>query len=236
MSAEETLQTQEAAPIQRRGRELRRRPEVFVGGLPTVSLLPSEFRDAARGRSIRRAFVGGVLAAVLIAGAATAGAVSLAAGAQSRVDSATTDAQALSAQVAKFKDVQTLQQSIAVGDAAVKVGSSTEIDWQAQIQAIEAEMPSGYRVTGISGDSASAVEAYQQGSSPLELPRAASVQLTVTTSNITTLPPWLRKLRSIPAYADATASVTADEPGSYTVLLAIHLSPKALVHTGKAAR
>lgn len=236
MSAENILQTQEATPVQRRGLELRRRPEVFVGGLPTVSLLPSEFRDAARNRSIRRAFAGGVLAAVLIAGAATAGAVTLASAAQSRVDSATTDAQALSAQVAKFKDVQTLQQSIAVGDAAVKVGSSTEIDWQAQIQSIEADMPSGYRITGISGDSASPVDAYPQGTSPLELPRAASVQVTVVTSNITTLPPWLRKLRSMPAYADATASVASDDPGSYTVLLVIHLSPKALVTAGKAAR
>lgn len=236
MSAEETLQKQEVAPVQRRGLELRRRPEVFVGGLPIVSLLPSEFRDAARSRSIRRAMAGGVLAAVLLAGGATAGAVALASSAQTRVNEQTAESQSLLAQIAKFKDVQTLQQSIAVGDAAVKVGSSTEIDWQAQIEAVEAEMPSGYTVVSVSGDSASPVDAYTQGTSPLELPRAATLQMSVATSDITTLPPWLRKLRSIPAYADATASVNSDAPGTYTVQLVIHLSPKALLAAGKAAK
>lgn len=235
MSAEENLQNETAAPAPRRGIELRRPPVAVVAGVPTVSLLPRELRIAERGRSIRRMLVVGVAAAVLLAGAGTAGAAAVAGAAQSRADEATTRAQTLTQQLAKFKDVQTLQQQLALGDAAVAVGSSTEVDWQSQIRDIEADMPAGYTVTAISADSASPIDAYPQGTSPLELPRAATVQLTATTSSITSLPPWLRKLRSIPAYADATAQVTSDGDSAYTVQIVVHLSPKALVN-GKAAK
>jgi hypothetical protein len=236
MKSDELVENHETVAPQRRGLELRRRPEFVVAGLPTVSLLPRELRAAARGKSLRRGFIAGVLVAVVIAGGATAGATALAGAAQARLDSSTQQTQMLLTQLGKFRDVQLLQQSIAVGQAAVKVGSSTEIDWQAQIAAIEANMPAGYTVTSIQADSATPIIDYQQGTTPLERPRAASLQMAVTTSDITTLPPWLRKIRSIPAYADASANVISDDESGYTVQLTIHLSPKALLSAGKAAK
>lgn len=238
MNSDELVEHQETAAPAKRGLslELRKRPAYLVGGLPTVSLLPRELKAAARGKSLRRMFIVGVAAAVVVAGGATAGASALAAAAQSRLDSSNAQTQTLIAQLGRFRDVQLLQQDIAVGQAAVKVGSSTEIDWQAQIEAIEADMPSGYTVASIQASSATPILDYEQGTTPLDQPRAASLQMAVTTSDITTLPPWLRKLRSIPAYADATSTVISDDESGYTIQLTIHLSPKALESAGKAAK
>ena len=113
VSAPDTL------PAPRRGLELRRTPVVVVGGLPTVSLIPRELKAAARGRSVRRLLVVGVVAAAVVAAGATVGATALAGAAQAQLDAANERTQTLSRQLAKFRDVQALQQSIAVGEAAV---------------------------------------------------------------------------------------------------------------------
>ena len=228
MTFEEMVRTKDAPA--RRGLEIRRRPEIMVGGLPAVSLLPRELKAAARDRSVRRLLVVGVAATLVVALGGTAGAMVLDNAAQSRLASSSARSQQLVAQLGKFKDVQQLQQGIALGGAAAAVGDSTEIDWNAQIQDIKADMPSGYSVQTVTADSASAIAPYPQGTTPLEQPRAATLAMTVTTQSILELPIWLRKLRSIPAYADATANVSSDQTTGYSVLVTIHLSPKALVN------
>lgn len=233
---DQRVESQEKAAPAKRGFDLRKRPEVFVGGLPTVSLLPRELKSAARSRTIQRALIAGVVVAVVVAGGATAGAAALAGAAQARLDASNATTQQLVKQLAKFRDVQTLQQQIADGKAAVQVGSSTEIDWQAHIDAIEALMPSEWTVTSIMADSVSPVTAYQQGSSPLERPRAATMQMAITTNDISEVGPWLRKVRDVAAYADATASVMSDQNAGYAVQLTLHLSPKSLISAGKAAQ
>jgi hypothetical protein len=236
MSLDQVVQNTDVKAPGRRGLELRKPPVIVVGGLPTVSLLPGELRDAARGRTVRRALIAGVAVAVIVMGGLTAGATALSGMAQTRLDAANANTQTLINQLGKFRDVQALQQNIVLGNAAVKVGASTEIDWQAQLDAVQAEMPAGYTITGVQADSASAVLDYPQGTGPLDQPRAASLLITVATSDITRLPPWLRKLRSIPAYADMTASVNAEDDNAYVVQLVLHLSPKALTSAGKAAK
>jgi hypothetical protein len=235
MKFDEIVEQEAPAPA-KRGLELRRRPPVILaGGLPTVSLLPREFRAAARGRTIKRAFVAGVVVAVAVAASATAGATALSNAAQSRLDDSNATTQQLVGQLAKFREVQALQQGIAVGNAAVQVGTSTEIDWQAQIDAVESAMPAGWTVTSITADSASPVQSYTQGTSPIEMPRAATMLVSITTNDISSVGPWLRELRSTKAYADATASVLSDS-SSYNIQLTLHLSPKAIVSAGKASK
>lgn len=233
MNFDEMVKTEPEA-VPKRGIELRRQPVIVVGGLPTVSLLPREFLTAARGKTLRRAMVGAVALAAVIALAATALAATNASMAQQQLDAANAQSQALVAQLAKFSDVQQLQKSVQVGQAAVKVGASTEIDWQAQVEDIERDMPAGYSVVSINGDSANVILGYQQGTTPLEQPRAATIVLQVTSPTVTELPVWLRKLRSIPAYADATATFGHDEQAGYTEQITVHLSPKALVNAEKS--
>lgn len=204
-------------------------PGLVIGGLPAVSLLPTELRSAVQERAVKQVLAFSLLTAVLVTGVGVGLAGTVAGNAQTRLEAAQVVSQDLQRQIGKFADVQKLQRNIALGEAAVKVGGSTEIDWQAQIDAIEQDMPAGFVVTGITADSATPVVDYPQGTTPLERPRAATVQLTAVSTSITQLPVWLRKLRSIPAYADAEPSITYDPEQGYTVQLTMHLSQKAII-------
>jgi Tfp pilus assembly protein PilN len=236
MNLDEMVRDPAATAPARRGLEFRKRPDIVVGGLPTVSLLPSELRNAAREKSVRRALVAAVVVALVVVGGATAGAAAVSGAAQSRLDLANAETQTLLGQLGKFRDVQALQQDILLGKAAVKVGSSTEIDWQQQLEAIEADMPGDFTITSVQADGATPTLDYPQGTSPLDRPRAASMTLGVTAPDASLLPRWLRKLRSLPAYADATASVTSDGASGYIVQVVLHLSPKALISGAKVAK
>lgn len=203
-----------------------------IGGAPQVSLLPDEVRHAGANAQHRRVLVALVVLSAGVAVAAVVAAGGVEADAQARLARASAETQALTAQIAKFSDVRALQQQIALGEAAVKVGSSTIIDWDQQIRDIEAEMPAGYVVSAISAAGATPTELYPQGTTALEPRRAATVLLTVSAPSVgDEYSTWLRRIRSIPAYADATATYTSGGSGTYTVNLTVHLSPKAIVAT-----
>lgn len=209
---------------------LQRSPHNLVGGTPQVSLLPPEVREAGAVAAHRRKLVAVVVVAALVAVAAVAAAQNAAGGAQARLAGVNRQASVLAAQTARFRDVRSLESVIAAGRAGVDVGSSTLIDWQQQIDLIEAAMPSGYSVTALSANGATPFMAYPQGDNLLEPRRAATVTLTVAAPTMGhPFSVWLRKLRSIPAYADATASTVRDAgTGANTITLIVHLTPKVL--------
>lgn len=210
--------------------ELRRGSRQTIGGVPQVSLLPSEVRQAGAAATQRRKLIALVAVFAVAGAAAVAVANHSATTAQARLAATTQQAQILSAQVAKFGDVRDLESRIAVGRAGVTVGSSTMIDWNAQIDAIESEMPSGYTVTDISANGATPFAAYPQGLNLLEPTRVATIQLTVTSPTVgDEFSKWYRSLRDIPAYADATATTVYDTSTSlWSIDLTVHLTPKAV--------
>lgn len=209
-----------------------KRDRLAVGGVPQVSLLPKEIRDAAKGRTTRALLGGAVVLAVALAAGASALASVSATEAQQRLDAANTQTQTLAAKLGKFTDVQKLQQQVALGEAAVRVGTSTRIDWKQQMDAIEAEMPPDFIISAFTVDGATPMADFAQGSGALDVPRAATVTMNVDAPTINRLPYWLRLLRSMPAYADAsaTAEATSDDDGvsGYSVTITAALSPKAL--------
>jgi hypothetical protein len=210
--------------------ELRRAPRHPVGGVPRVSLLPAEVRQAGVAAVQRRKLVAVVAAAAVVAAGAVALAHNADVAAQGRLATAQQQAQALAAQVAKFNDVRALESHIALGKAGVSVGSSTMIDWNTQIDAIEADMPAAYTVTDITANGATPFAAYPQGTSLLEPLRAATIELKLTSPTVgNEFSKWYLSLRSIPAYADATATTVYDKSTSlWTIDLTVHLTPKAI--------
>jgi hypothetical protein len=208
----------------------KRRPHQLVGGVPQVSLLPGEVREAGAVAAHRRKLVVVVVIAAILAVGSIAAAQGVASGSQARLVAAQARSQTLGSQVAKFNDVRALEQQIMVGKAAVKVGSSTLIDWRAQIDAIEADMPSGYTVTSVSANGATPFASYPQGLTALEPVRVATIAMQVTTSSFDDrFSTWLRLLRSVPTYADVAADTNLDRTtGTYTIDLTMHLNAKAI--------
>ncbi len=209
--------------------EQRRGPH-RVGGSPQVSLLPIEVRQAGAVVIQRRKLVAVVAVVVVAAAGAVAVAHNTRVAAEERLATATEQSQALAMQVAKFNDVRDLESRIASGRAAVSVGSSTMIDWNAQIKAIEATKPSTYTVTDISANGATPFAVYPQGTSLLEPPRAATIEMKLKSPTVgEEFSAWYRSLRDIPAYADATATTDYDSSTSlWSIDLTVHLTPKAI--------
>lgn len=210
--------------------DLHRGPRQLVGGSPQVSLLPAEVREAGAVAAHRRKLVAIVVVAVLLSVASVAAAQNVATAAQTRLAAANRQSAVLTAESGRFGDVRRLETAIALGKAGIAVGSSTLIDWQQQIDFIEASMPSGYTVTALNADGATPFAPYAQAKDLLEPPRAATVTLTATTPTVNhQFSVWLRKLRSIPAYADASANTLLDpSTGDTTISLVVHLTAKAV--------
>lgn len=209
--------------------------QTVVRRLPQVSLLPAEVRGQGQTRRARGLMIAGVLAAVVVVAAGAVSAAGVAAEADARQADASDRLSSTAAQLAKFKDVQGLQQRVALGAAAVRVGGSTAIDWQRWIGLLEADMPAGYSVTSVQADSATPFTDYAQGESPLEKPRAATVQITAETASLDQLPVWLRQLKSVPGYADLTFAVSDSDAG-HSVQVTVHLTTAAYVTPLKGER
>jgi hypothetical protein len=208
---------------------VQRRENRLVGGVPQVSLLPGEILEAGHAAHHRRR----LLAAVVVAAVVAAGAVVVASDvertAQTNLDASAQRTQILSAQLAKFDDVRALERRIALSSAGVKVGASTHIDWNDEIGAILAEQPAGYTVSAISASGATPLATYAQGATAAEPRRAATVVVTLTTASVgDEFSIWLRRLQSVPAYADATATTSEDALGVVTVTLTVHLNATAI--------
>lgn len=210
--------------------ELRRGSRQMFGGTPQVSLLPTEVREAGAVMAHRRKMIAIVIATAVVAAGGIALAGKAESDAQARLADETAQGQVLDGQLAKFNDVRALENVIAVGKAGVAVGSSTLIDWQQQVDLIEAAMPAGYVVTTVNANGATPLAIYQQSDNLLEPRRAATIALTVTApTNGDEFSAWLSKLRSIPAYVDASADVTYNrETTEYTIDLTVHLGKKAI--------
>jgi hypothetical protein len=205
----------------------RQRP--VVGAYAQVSLLPREMLQADRRRKVRRTLIGGVVLTAVVVAAGVAGSAALAVGANAGLAVQNARAQELTQQIAKYASVQQLQAKLALDKAAVRVGSSTAIDWDPEIDRIARHMPSGYQVTSISTDSASPVTDYAQGGTPLDAPRAGSVTITAKTSSISELPEWISTVTALPEVADASPAVNAADASKYTVVLTVHLTTKAYI-------
>lgn len=206
-----------------------RGPKPGIGGVPQVSLLPAEVRLAGSAAHHRRRLVVAVVVALVIAGGGVAAASNVEQGAQGRLDQATAQAAILHTQLAKFDDVRALQQKIARGEAAVKVGGATTIDWDQQIHDIEAGKPAGYTVTAIDASGASPVVDYPQGVTIVEQRRAATVVMTLHTGTVgDEFSEWLRQLRSLAVCADVSGTTSVDTTNVTTVTVTVHLRPKAI--------
>lgn len=203
----------------------RQRP--MVGTFAQVSLLPREMLQADRRRKVRRRLISGVVLTAVVVAGGVAGSAAVAMGASTTLALQNDRAGQLAQQLTRYQALQQLQGKLALGKAAVRVGSSTAIDWDTQIDRIKAHIPAGYSITAISTDSATPVTDYAQGGTPLDAPRAATVTITAKTSSLAELPAWISAVAALPEVADTSPSVNTADTSKYTVVLTTHLTTKA---------
>lgn len=189
-------------------------PGLVVGGIPRIDLLPPEVHQRIRARKVRRGLGMLVVAVVVAVGGGTAAAMLNAAASEAALDEAQARTQELLAQQVEFMEVTQLANTKAAIEQALLVGSSTEILWPEYLAAVNATLPPGTAISSLTVTGSSPIALVPQPSLPLQVPRVATVQLSVAAPDLATVSAWISRLPELPGFADATlASIEPAEAG-----------------------
>lgn len=217
------------APPRTKRDEAATRKTIAFGAPPRVSLVPPEIGQRTKQLSVQRNLrLLMVLVLVLVLGGVAAAwyyqfstAIALA-GEMSRTA-------ALTSQEAQYADVDQALEDVAIGETALAVGGSTEINWLDYLGRVQASLPAGVVLDSYDVDAATATEQYKQSDSPLQGARIATLQFTALSPALPEIPAWLDSLRKLPGFVDANpGSVTLQEAGTgYTASITMHIDAEA---------
>ncbi|MBU1587317.1 MAG: hypothetical protein KKH51_05155, partial [Actinobacteria bacterium] len=114
-------------------------------------------------------------------------------------------------------------------EAGQYVGASTEIDWKAYLEGLQATLPDGVVINSVQTDSATPFADYVQSTTPLEGSRVATLVFTARSPGLPSIPTWLDGLGQLKGFADAVpGSVNRQEDdGSYLVNITMHINADA---------
>jgi hypothetical protein len=168
-----------------------------------------------------------LLLVLAVGGSAAAGVQAIQAQASLAAEQASTIA--LLVQQRKYVQVRSVQDGVALIQAAQQVGTSTEIDWKKYLTEVQATLPSNVTLDTVRIDSATPLTEYTQATAPLQAARVATLSFTAKSPTLPEVPAWLDALMALPGYTDASpGSVTRDDKsGVYTVDITMHINQAA---------
>lgn len=200
------------------------------GGSPRVDLMPPEIRTKRAQLRFRRKLRVGLVGVLVLVVVACVGTWALGSVAQASLVTAQNQRQQLVAQQGKYSDVTTAQSSIAVAEAGQKVGDSPEINWQAYLTKLQATLPAGVALTGVTIDTVTPLKVYAPSTVPLQGDRIATLAFTATSPSLPSIPDWLDGLATLPGFADATPGAVSLSAGVYTATVTMHINTKAFAN------
>ena len=203
-------------------------PNLVLGASPRANLLPAEVGDRKRGASIRRSIVLGVIGAVVISGAGYAYASWLSIDSAIKLGAAQDETTSLLAQQNEFADVRNLAQLRAAIDDALIVGASTEIEWKPYFEQVVTTLPADVTLDSFVAEASSPIADLPIATAPTQAPRNAMISFTVSTPQFGSIDAWLKAVKTLPGYLDATASgIALDATGRYTASVVMNISRDA---------
>jgi len=203
-----------------------------IGGEPRADLLPPELRTQRKAlKTLRRLWLGVVILVVLMVLGTGLGALQTFA-VQVNLASEQTKTTALLLEQRKYIAVRAVQDDAEMVKAAQEVGTSTEIDWQKYLKAVQTTLPANVVLTSVTIEAGSPLQSYTQATVPLQGARVATLSFTATSPTLPQVPAWLDSLTGLPGFADASpGSVTREEAtGVYTVDITMHISEAAFTN------
>lgn len=198
-----------------------------VAFVPRANLLPPEIGQNQRKRATRRGLRLMVIAVIALTLAGVAGAWFLAMTAQMNLVNAEEETAALTSERLQYADVAATQAGIREGEAALRVGGSTEIDWASYLRLLQQTLPEGVALIAVSADSADALVPYQQSEVPLEGERIGTITFTANSAVLPSIPDWINRLATMPGFADATPGSVSFEDGVYSASVTMHIDTDA---------
>lgn len=217
------------APPRATRNETASRKTIPFGAPPRVSLVPPEIGERNKQLSVQRNLrLLMLLVLVLVLGGVAAAWYFQFSTTLARVAEESRTA-ALTSQAAQYADVQQALNEVSIGETALAVGGSTEINWLDYLGRVQASLPAGVVLDSYLIDAATATEAYAQSDSPLQGARIATLQFTALSPALPEIPDWLNRLRDLPGFVDANpGSVTLQDGGTgYSASITMHIDAQA---------
>ena len=210
---------------------MKKKETLVVGGDSRVDLLPVEVRQSRKARVVRRRFGFMVFLLVLLMVGGTALVRAQAVQAKKNLSIEESNTKFLAMQQQKYGEVQKVQEETDTVLAAQHVGTSTEINWEKYLTAVQATLPANVTLDSVNIDSATPFAPYTQASAPLQGSRIATLSFTAKSSTLPQVPARLIALTSLPGYADASpGSVIRNESGTYAVSITMHINQTAFTN------
>ena len=209
---------------------IKKETRLVLGGVPRANLLPPEVGLAVKARKMRRGLSVLVIAAMVLVAAGYGLATFRASTAQGALDDENARTASLLAEQAKYVEVRSVNNTLKLTTAARQVGASTEINWQAYLQSIQASLPAGTTVTDFTAASGSPWAAFLQPTVPLQGERIAELVFTATSPSLPDVQAWLNALRTLKGFVDASPGTVElqEDDGTYEVKITMHISQEAL--------
>ncbi|VXB84716.1 hypothetical protein [Frigoribacterium sp. 9N] len=200
---------------------------ITVGGAPRVDLLPPEVRAERRAAALTRRVWGGVVVVAVVVGIGSGAAFLERMNAEDDLMVAQGETQTLLMEQGAFADVRSTQAQVSLAAAAQTVGGSTDIDWPAYLEKVQATLPVGVTIVGVSLDQASPLVQYAQPTAPLQGSRVATLTFQATSPTLPSVPDWLNGLATLPGFADAQPGSVTLEEGTYKADVTMHITADA---------
>lgn len=201
-----------------------------VTGLePRVDLLPGEVHAERRERAtVRRAWLVVVLVAVLVV-LGSGAAYNVRVQSQDELAAAQASTTSILTQQQAFSEVRRVQAESQVVAAGQRVGGSTQIDWADYLGKVQAQLPEGVAISGLSIDTSTPMSTVTQPTAPLQGQRVATIVVTANSATLPSVPTWISSLSSLPGFVDANADsvAIATQGTGYTTSLTLHVDADA---------
>jgi hypothetical protein len=200
---------------------------ISVGGAPRVDLLPPEVRAERRTAARTRRVWAGVAVVAILVGIGSGAAFLERMNAEDDLMVAQGETQTLLMEQGAYADVRATQAQVGLAGAAQAVGGSTDIDWPTYLEKVQATLPVGVTIIGVSLDQASPLVQYAQPTAPLQGSRVATLTFQATSPTLPSVPDWLNGLATLPGFADAQPGSVALEDGMYKADVTMHITADA---------
>jgi hypothetical protein len=201
---------------------------LLVAPVPKADLMPPEVQIRRRQLHLRRRLRLGLVGVIAFVILGAMGSWAFAFLSQSELQAAQQQQQEQITRQAGFSDVRNTQSSVGLAQAAQKVGASTEIDWQAYLQNLQATLPSGVTIQNVTIDSATPFAAYAQSTVPLQGERIATLTFTAASPTLPSIPAWLDGLSTLKGFVDATPGSVTLNDDHYVANIVMHINSDAL--------
>lgn len=202
--------------------------ELVLGGPPSIDLTPSEVKARRRGAGLRRALVMTLIGAILIVAVGYGAAFLRAASAAVGLDAAHARTQELLVEREQYADVLEVTRRTAEITRAREELTATEVLWKPFIDELTKIFPADAVLTAVSTQGRLPSDAELIPAGPLRKPLVASITVTVQTTTLPDVAGWMRRVATLPGYADHAPTSVSFADGKYTTTVGISLSAEAL--------